>query len=575
MEGVTRVPVHMDPLTMHNGVMKRLHPLLVVVLFASTHLFGGAPPANDEIRGILAERIDEQRQSVGIVVGIIEPEGRRIVPYGSLDTKSKRAVDGDTVFEIGSITKVFTALLLADAVERGEVALTDPVAKYLPATVKVPERNGRKITLQDLATHTSALPRLPSNLTPADPANPYADYTVAQMYDFLSGYELPRDIGAEYEYSNLAVGLLGHALALRTGKDFDALVKERITGPLGMKSTTVGVSEALGRRFASGHDAELRAVARWDLPTLAGAGALRSTANDLLTFLGVILGHTKSPLAPATESMLAVRRPAGPDTEIALGWIVSMKDGREIVWHNGGTGGYRSFMGFDPKSRIGVVVLSNTSTAGGQDDLGQYLLDQTSPLAQSPEQVAANTKLFAQFVGRYELAPNFVLTVTREGDRLYTQATGQPKFEIFPKSDREYFLKVVDARITFEPDVDGRAPALVLHQNGRDMRAARIEGEAPAPKERKEIELDASVLERYVGRYQLAPTFVIAITREENGLFLQATAQPKFPLFAESEREFFLKAVDAQITFVVDAEGRATALVLHQFGVDQTAKRIE
>jgi hypothetical protein len=189
--------------------------------------------------------------------------------------------------------------------------------------------------------------------------------------------------------------------------------------------------------------------------------------------------------------------------------------------------------------------------------------------------VAANAKLFDHFVGRYELAPNFVMTVTREGEQLFVQLTGQPKFEIFPKGDREFFLKVVEARITFEPDVDGRAPALVLHQNGRDMPAKRIEGEAPAPKERKEIAVDPAVLERYVGRYQLTPDFVIAITREQNALFLQATAQPRFPMFAESERDFFLKAVDAQLTFVVDAEGRATQLVLHQFGVDQTAKRVE
>jgi serine-type D-Ala-D-Ala carboxypeptidase/endopeptidase len=554
--------------------MKRLQFLLVLVLFAFG-TYGGVVPPSDEIRKILVERIDEHRQSVGIVVGILEPEGRRIVSYGSFDAKSKRPVDGDTVYEIGSVTKVFTALLLADAVTRGEVALTDPVAKYLPATVKVPERGGKKITLQDLATHTSALPRLPANLAPADPANPYADYTVAQMYDFLSKYELPRDIGAQYEYSNLGAGLLGHALALRAGKDFETLVRERITAPLGMKSTAIALSGELAKRLASGHDAELQPVANWDLPTVAGAGALRSTANDLLTFLGAVLGYAKTPLGPAMASMLTPRRAAGPNMEIALGWHVASKDGKEIVWHNGGTGGYRSFVGFDPKSRTGVVVLSNASTASGQDDLGRHLLDRTAPLAQMPKQAAVNTKLYDHFTGRYELAPGFILTVTREGDQLFTQATGQPKFEIFPKSDREYFLKVVDAQITFEPDVDGRAPALVLHQNGRDMRAKRIEGEPEKPKERKEIAVDPAILDRYVGRYQLAPEFVIAITREGNALFLQATAQPKFPLFAEAEREFFLKAVDAQITFVVDAEGRAKELVLHQFGVDQTAKRVE
>jgi D-alanyl-D-alanine-carboxypeptidase/D-alanyl-D-alanine-endopeptidase len=555
--------------------MKRL-PLRLILLSAFTlQLSAGAAPPSDEIRKILVERIDAQKQSVGIVVGIIEPAGRRIVSYGTLDTKAKRPVDGDTIFEIGSVTKVFTSLLLADAVARGEVALTDPVAKYLPATAKVPERGGRKITLQDLATHTSALPRLPTNLAPANPANPYADYTVAQLYEFLSTVELTRDIGAQYEYSNLGVGLLGHVLALRAGKDYATLVRERITGPLGMKSTTVAIPEALAPRLATGHDAELQPVANWDLPTLAGAGALRSTANDLLTFLGAFLGTTKSPLAPAMASMLTGRRPAGPDMEIGLAWHVATKGGKEIVWHNGGTGGYRSFIGFDPKSRTGVVVLSNASTAGGQDDLGRHLLDSAFPLTEVPKQAAVDPKLYDHFIGRYELAPGFILTVTREGDQLMTQATGQPKFEILPKSEREYFPKAFPAQITFDPDVDGRAPALVLRQNGRETRAKRIEGEPAKPKERKKIAVDPAVLERYVGRYQLTPQFVIAITREQNALFLQATAQPKFPLFAESEREFFLEVVDAQVTFIVGADGRATQLVLHQSGVDQTAKRIE
>ena len=553
--------------------MKRLS---VAILLLSSLAVRAASPTSDEIHKILVDRIDAQHRSVGIVVGIIDADGRRIVSHGYLDAKGKRPVDGDTLFEIGSVTKVFTSLLLADAVARGEVALTDPVAKYLPATVKVPERGGKKITLQDLATHTSALPRLPANLTPANAENPYADYTVAQMYDFLSKYELTRDIGAQYEYSNLGAGLLGHALARRAGKDYETLVRDRITGPLAMKSTTVAISDSLKQRLASGHDAELQPAANWDLPTLAGAGALRSTANDMLTFLAAFLGYEKSSLAPAMAAMLATRRPAGSDTmKVGLGWHVVSNNGREIVWHNGGTGGYRSFIGFDPKNRIGVVALSNASTTVGTDDIGRHLLDRDAPLVEMPKQVAVDAKTFDRYVGRYELAPNFVMTVTREGEQLFIQLTGQPKFEIFPKGDREFFLKVVEARITFDPDVDGRAPALVLHQNGRDMPAKRIEGEALAPKQRKEIALEPAVLERYVGRYQLAPDFVIAITREQNALFLQATAQPKFPMFAESERDFFLKAVDAQITFVVDAEGRATQLVLHQFGVDQTAKRVE
>jgi CubicO group peptidase (beta-lactamase class C family) len=436
-------------------------------------------PTDAEIRKILVDRIDVQHQSVGIVIGVIGPGGRRVISYGSLEKGDPRALNGDTVFEIGSATKVFTSLLLADMVQHSQVALDDPVAKYLPATVKMPERNGKSITLVDLSMHTSGLPRLPGNMSPKDPANPYADYSVEQLYQFLSGYQLTRDIGSTYEYSNLGGGLLGHVLARRAGMDYEVLVESRICAPLGMKSTAITLAPQMKARLAVGHNAALEPVKNWDLPTLAGAGALRSTANDLLIFLAANLGYSKSPLAPAMVAMLKTRRPTGQSgLEIALGWHIFTSNGKEIIWHNGGTGGYRSFIGFDPKTRVGVVALSNTSTDVGVDDIARHLLDPSIPLASPPKEhkeVKVDPRLFDNYVGNYQLAPNFVLTVTRDQNHLFVQAPGQPKFEIFPESDRDYFLKEVDAQITFITDGQGQATELVLHQAGRDPHAKRTE----------------------------------------------------------------------------------------------------
>ncbi|HXI31681.1 MAG TPA: serine hydrolase [Vicinamibacterales bacterium] len=533
-----------------------------------------APDA--EITKIIADRIDVQKQSVGIVVGVIESSGRRVVSHGALAKGDARPLSGDTLFEIGSITKVFTSLLLAEAVERHEVALADPVAKYLPDTAKVPERGGRAITLQDLATHTSALPRMPTNFTPADPANPYADYSVAQLYQFLASYQLTRDIGSQYEYSNLGGGLLGHALALRAHTDYASLVRERITAPLGMTSTAIVLSPELKARLAVGHNPALQPVANWDLPTLAGAGALRSTTNDLLTFLSANLGYTNSTLAPAMAAMLTVRRPTGStDLEIALGWHVLKTHGREIVWHNGGTAGYRTFIGFDRAARTGVVVLSNAGTPAGPDDIGRHLLDPGAPLLQAPAQhteTKVDPKIYDQYAGRYQLAPSMVMTVTRAEDHLFAQLTGQPRFEIFPEGEKQFFFKVVDAQLTFETDAQGKATAAVLHQNGLNQRAPRIEGEPVAP---KEITVDPAVLDRYAGRYQLTPAATLTLSRDGAKFYVQLTGQPRFELFASGEREFFLKVVDAQLTMEVDASGKAAAVTLHQFGRDQRAPRVE
>ena len=441
-----------------------------------------APLASDaEIRRMLVERIDVQRQSVGIVAGVVEPAGRRVVSYGSVGRGDTRPLNGDTVFEIGSITKVFTSLLLAEAVQRREVSLADPISKFLPEKVKVPERGGRAITLQELSMHTSGLPRLPANMKPKDPANPYADYSVEDLYSFISAYQLTRDPGARYEYSNLGGGLLGHVLSLRAGTEYEALVRTRITDPLGMTSTSIALTPAMRGRLAQGHSATLQPVDNWDLPTLAGAGALRSTANDLLAFVAANLGLVKTSLAPAMASMLEPRQPTGmPAVEIALGWHVSSVHGKTIVWHNGGTGGYRTFIGFDPAARAGVAVLSNAGTAAGPDDIGRHILDPETPLLvlKPPSQhteTTINPKLLDRYVGRYQLATNVFLTVARSGDRLNAQLTGQPAFEIFPESETQFFLKVVEAQLTFELGADGKASAVVLHQNGASPRAPRVE----------------------------------------------------------------------------------------------------
>jgi serine-type D-Ala-D-Ala carboxypeptidase/endopeptidase len=230
-------------------------------------------PSDDEIRKILIERIDTFHQGVGIVVGVVDAHGRRIITYGKLENGDPCPLNGDTISEIGSVTKVFTSLLLADMVQRGEVALADPVAKYLPPEVKMPERGGRQITLVVLSTHTSGLPRGPSNFHTKDPTNPYADYTVEQLYQFLSTYQLTRDIGSQVEYSNLGAGLLGLALARRAGMDYEALVHSRITGPLGMTSTGITLTPEMKARMAVGHNAQVKSVPNWDdSPAVAGAG---------------------------------------------------------------------------------------------------------------------------------------------------------------------------------------------------------------------------------------------------------------------------------------------------------------
>ena len=462
--------------------MKKCHYLLgfalLLIAFFQSLNFAQSIQDEAEIKKILEQRIAADKKGVGIAVGIINDKSTKLINFGKMNVNESREVDANSVFEIGSITKVFTCILLADMVLRGEMKLEDPISLYLPKSIKCPTRDGKEITLLDLATHTSGLPRMPTNFKPKDPKNPFADYTVEQLYEFLSSYTLPRDIGAKYEYSNVGMGLLGHILTLKTKTDYETLVINRICKPLKMNDTRITLSAEQKTRLATGHTSDLSPTPNWDIPTLAGAGALRSTVNDMLKFVAANLGFVKTSLLPALQKSHQMQRQTGvPDLDIALGWHILKKYGATIIWHNGGTGGYRTFAGFDPVKRAGVVVLSNSDL--GQDDIGYHIFESQFPLRkfEKPKQrteIPIDEKLIETYVGEYEVMPTFKITVMREGDKLFAQPTDQPRFQIFAESPTQFFLKVVDAQITFVKDDKGAITQMILYQGGQKIPAKKI-----------------------------------------------------------------------------------------------------
>ena len=431
-------------------------------------------PSDSAILEIIKARVDAGRFA-GVAVGVVAKDGkRRTVAYGP--SAGVQPFDANAVFEIGSISKTFTAAILADMVKKGEVSLDDPVAKFLPVGTVIPSKDGKQITLLDLATQSSGLPRMPSNFAPKDPSNPYADYSVQQMYDFLKSYQLPRGVGEKYEYSNLGVGLLGHALALRAGKSYEDLVIERVLRPLKMSDTRITLTASMQKRLAPGHGPDGKPAANWDLPTFAGAGALRSTVNDMLLFIRANADSTSKPLG-ATLAMAHSARRAGPSPQMVLGlaWNrLKGPNGNTLVWHNGGTGGYRTFTGYSEATGEGVVVLSNT--ANSVDEIGMHLLDATFPLPPLPKvhtEISLPAETLERYVGTFNFSPAFAIVITRGGAQLFAQATDQPRFPLFAEKADEFFLKVVDAQVTFAKDSAGVVTGLVLHQNGANMPARK------------------------------------------------------------------------------------------------------
>ena len=303
-----------------------------------------------------------KKEFVGIVVGVITEKGQRIFSYGTISKNSKQAPDGKTIFEIGSISKVFTATLLSIMEQKKQLKLTDPINKFFPGK-RVPCYRERKITLLDLITHHSGLPRMPTNWAPVNPLDPYVDYTRRELYQFLEKYKLTRKPGKKFEYSNLGVGLLGHILSLHAKKKYEDLILEKICIPLQMNDTKIKLSKEQKKRLAQGHLVQDPTTpCHWDV--LAGAGALRSTTNDMLKFLAAQLGIRKSSLYKDMKrchpEQRIIIKTKGYRLSIALGWHLLKTKKANMVWHNGGTYGFTSFAGFVPKKKFGVVILTNS-----------------------------------------------------------------------------------------------------------------------------------------------------------------------------------------------------------------------
>ncbi|MGA2259139.1 MAG: serine hydrolase, partial [Thermoguttaceae bacterium] len=531
----------------------------VVALFVAFLAPANAADLKEQIDS-LARPLIADGTAVGFVVGVMQNGKTRFLSYGETTKGSRIAPDPDTVYEIGSVTKVFTCTLLADMVQRGLVKLEDPVQQYLPTDVKMPMADGKPIRLLDLATQSSGLPGMPDNFEPAHPSNPFADYGERQLFAFLNGHKLRRPPGT-YEYSNLGMGLLGVVIARRAGCTYEQLLGDRITGPLSLADTKITLDDRLRRRLAPPYNAALEPETNWDFKAIAGAGAMRSTARDLLKFAKANLADD-GPLQKAFRLAQTKYCDANNGLAMGLGWHIA-RDGI-TRWHNGMTGGYHTWLAIVPGKGTAVVVLSNTATMritqfGELVTRAAFGLD-VKPLpprkAPPAKAIAVDAATLARYVGVYPLFGDFDLRVSLENGQLMVQGTGQPKLPVFAESPTKFFYKAVDAQITFVLDKNGKVEKLVLHQNGADVEGKRT------------VSVDAATLARYAGTYQLFADFDMTVSVEHGQLMVQCTGQAKLPVFAESPTKFFYKAVDAQITFAPDKDGKVDMLTLHQNGVN-------
>jgi len=436
--------------------------LLRVLFFISlfpTVLFAQYKANIDEtIRSILEIRHSNVKK--GVVLGAVI-NGNSIDYFAIGDTTNLEILK-QQFFEIGSISKVFTSLLLQTAVTNKELSLQDEAVKYFPAGKKAPTFSNQNFTLLQLSNHTSGLVRMPGNFNPKNPMNPYADYTVEQLYQYLDTASLLYKPGLKSQYSNLGVALLGTILENKLKAPLEKLWTERIFKPFGMKETFVTVPQKLfGRRikgFAYNQEMQF-----WDLPSFAGAGGIKSTIVDMATFMQNCLTSKNPFIRNLIASTSVTTLEESESMDIGLGWYKRKRLPKTVLMHSGQTGGFSSFIGLDTLNSVGLVLLTN-NTGIVLADLGQYFLDTTKIVQELRPFISLADSILSKYVGVYKLDESMNLTVTKENGGLFLQATGQDKFQLYAHSTWKFFLKVTQADIEFLENKKGVVDRLKLLQ---------------------------------------------------------------------------------------------------------------
>lgn len=355
-------------------------PLLTALILA---LCASVPPARATSRlpgkravARIVGKLTTSGRVHGLVVGFVTPAGRVTYGFGhSGEDRRSKAPDGTTLFEIGSITKTFTGQMLAQAVMEGRLRVTDPMRLYLPSGIITKTSPLYWVSMLDLATHTSGLPEAPSNLPSKDPRNPLAGYSTAMLLDYLKTAKPMSPVGRTFYYSNTAAGLTGYILARLWDTDYETLVKTRLCAPLFMRDTTITLTPDQQARMTHGHDAQGNVVPNWDVTGLEGAGAFRSTADDLLSYAAANLGIRPTPLLPVMKLAQLPRKHVAsiPTLSIGLFWNTMNFGGKAFVMHAGRSGGYFALVLMSPEDGTGVVLLSDTE--GDFSDDGWKLLE--------------------------------------------------------------------------------------------------------------------------------------------------------------------------------------------------------
>lgn len=542
--------------------MPYAHTLALALAVAS----GSAHAMTDAtLADLVGQRLQGDRTGACMAVAVIE-NGSVARTFQCADPKDAARIGPDTAFEIGSVSKTMTAALLADLIGQGKGSLDDPLSAWLPPGTKLPDYQGKPILLRHIVTHTSGLPSLPSRMGAPDMTDPYAKLDEAALLASLGDVTLTTAPGTTFEYSNFASMVLSYAVARRAGTDMETLMKQRLFAPLDMQHAYINTSPA-GVRAAVGHAPNARPTSAWHFQTnLAGVGGVRATLDDMVRYVQGQLGAEANIIAPALKLSQQKVSDAPP---MAMNWMLMPVGGRTVHVHEGGTGGFSSFVSFDKEKRRGVVILSDTTwnSIGSLGSLGLHLVDASFPLGKPRVEVRPDAALLDGLVGDYALAGGMKMTLRRQGDALEIHPAGQGAYRMGHDSAGDFYPRDFDAVLRPQRGADGYT--FIWMQMGAAVPATRIDKAATRPA----FAVEVATLPDYEGEYPLVPGFGLTVRVQGDALTVQGTGQPALPVKAVQRDVFVMDAVGAEISFERDAAGKVVALTLKQAGQQLRGER--
>ena len=548
------------------GLLMLLFIMMSVLTFRASAQTLNAKQLTAEIDKILTEQFKPGETGCAVLVA---KNGQVIYrkAFGMADLELDVPMKPEMVFRIGSITKQFTAIAILQLMEQGKLSLQDEITKYIPDY----PMHGHSITIEHLLTHTSGIKSYTN--VPELEKFVRTDMKPEEVIEFIKTKPMEFAPGTKYNYNNSGYFMLGYIIEKITGKTYQEYIQENFFTPLGMTSSCYGNDTKIIKNRASGYQPGDSGAVNADFMSMLlpyAAGSIMSTVDDLYKWNRAVHSYKLVKKETLDMAHTPYKLSDGKSTGYGYGWALSQLQGSPSIEHGGGIFGYLTNGIYLPEEDVFVALFSN-NTGKSPDFLSQKIAALAIGKPLKTTGIELDNETLDQYTGIYENEEGTQRMITREGNQLYSQRAGSTKLKIMPSARDNFFFEESFSTVAFIRDATGKVVESVMDARGIITTSKKTDKTLPV---RTEKTVPEEILSQYVGEYEIQPGFIIAFTREGNRLFTQATGQPKFEIFAESDTKFFLKVVDAQVEFVAGQDGKVNKMILYQGGQKIEGKRV-